>query len=129
MNANYILNTEPSAGLTVWTQSFLPLQHLLVGDTAETHSPIYYVTVTAARNRRKKMVYKVTKYGFVFCFFFSGEELRNNLSDGMALKLRLKQNQLAAWKARGTTHRCTGSQTGNSLSGGTGRRPLQLGAA
>ena len=63
------------------------------------------------------MVYKVTKYGFVFCFFFSGEELRNNLSDGMALKLRLKQNQLAAWKARGTAHRCTGSQTENSLSG------------
>ena len=29
-------------------------------------------------------------------FFFSSEELRNNLSDGMALKLRLKQNQPAA---------------------------------
>ena len=68
MSANYMLNTEPSAGLTVWSQSSLPLQHLLVGDTAETHSPIYYVTVTAARNRRKKMVYKVTKYVFFFLF-------------------------------------------------------------
>ena len=44
------------------------------------------------------MVYKVTKY----FFFFSSEELRNNLPDGMALKLKLKQKQLAAWKAGGT---------------------------
>lgn len=119
-----MLNTEPSAGLTVLTQGSLPRQHLLVGDTAETHSPIYYVTVTAARNRRKKMVYKVTKY--VLVFFFSSEELRNNLPDGMALKLKLKQKQPAAWKAGGTAHRRAGSQTENSLSGGTGRRPLQL---
>ena len=72
------------------------------------------------------MVYKVTKHGFVVFFFFSSEELRNNLSVGMALKLRIEQKQPAAWKARGTAHRCSGSQTENSLSGGTGRRPLQL---
>lgn len=49
--------------------------------------------------------------------------LRNNLPDGMALKLSLKEKQPAAWKARvrvvkaeGMAHRCTGSEIGNSLS-------------
>ena len=119
-----MLNTEPSAGLTVLTQGSLPRQHLLVGDTAETHSPIYYVTVTAARNRRKKMVYKVTKYVFCF-FFFSSEELRNNLPDGMALKLKLKQKQPAAWKAGGTAQVRRFSDR-KQLVRGNWKKPLQL---
>lgn len=55
------------------------------------------------------------------CFFLSREELRDSLSDGMALKLSLKK-ELDVWKAggkvfkaEGTAFRCTGSEIENSL--------------
>nr|CAI9709266.1 unnamed protein product [Rangifer tarandus platyrhynchus] len=53
------------------------------------------------------------------------EELRNNLPDGMALKLKLKQKQLAARKAGGTAqvHRFSDRK---QLVRGNWKKPLQL---